>query len=175
MSGRFRSKSVRRDPCGHASGRASGPAVAGCCDADRKLLHVGNQVFTPRELGSNPLQRFRAVVVTLATGAALQWKCVRASRFALRRTTNPREGLRCTAFYVVLVGEKCSDMAIGFGFNKAKVLSSAEKFVQQGKLQNAVAEYEKIAKQDPKDLTVLNTIGDLYARLGHNDRASDFF
>lgn len=66
-------------------------------------------------------------------------------------------------------------MALGFTFNKAKVLSAAEKYVQQGKLQNAIAEYEKVAKQDAKDLTVLNTIGDLYARLGRNDRATEFF
>jgi tetratricopeptide (TPR) repeat protein len=66
-------------------------------------------------------------------------------------------------------------MALGFGFNKAKVLSSAEKYVQQGKLQNAIAEYEKVARQDSKDLTVLNTIGDLYARLGQSDRATSYF
>ena len=57
-------------------------------------------------------------------------------------------------------------MAFGFGFNKQKALSAAEKFVQQGKLQNAIAEYEKVLKADPKELTVSNTIGDLYARLG---------
>ncbi len=66
-------------------------------------------------------------------------------------------------------------MALGFGFNKAKVLSSAEKNVQQGKLQNAISDYEKIVKQDPKDLTVLNTIGDLYARLGQAERAASYF
>ena len=66
-------------------------------------------------------------------------------------------------------------MAIGFGFNKAKVLSAAEKFVQQGKLQNAIAEYEKVIRDDPKDLTVLNTIGDLYARVGQNDKAAEYF
>jgi len=66
-------------------------------------------------------------------------------------------------------------MALGFGFNKAKVLNSAEKYVQQGKVQNAIAEYEKVVKEDPKDLTVLNTIGDLYARLGQIDRATAFF
>src|SRR5690348_10580464 len=66
-------------------------------------------------------------------------------------------------------------MALGFGFNKAKVLNTAEKYVQQGKLQNAVNEYEKIIKQEPKDLTVLNTIGDLYARLGQTDRATAYF
>ena len=49
-------------------------------------------------------------------------------------------------------------MAFGFGFNKQKVLSAAEKFVQQGRLQNAIAEYEKILKNDPRDLTVANTV-----------------
>jgi len=66
-------------------------------------------------------------------------------------------------------------MAFGFGFNKQKVLSAAEKFVQQGKLQNAIAEYEKILKHDPKDLTVTNTIGDLYARIGENTKAVECF
>jgi pilus assembly protein FimV len=66
-------------------------------------------------------------------------------------------------------------MAFGFGFNKQKVLSAAEKFVQQGKLQNAIAEYEKIHKHDDKDLTVTNTIGDLYARLGESDKAIECF
>ena len=66
-------------------------------------------------------------------------------------------------------------MALGFGFNKAKSLGAAEKYVQQGKLQNAIVEYDKIAKQDPKDLTVLNTIGDLYARLGQASQATEAF
>ena len=66
-------------------------------------------------------------------------------------------------------------MALGFGFNKVKVLASAEKYVQQGKLQNAVSEYEKVVKEDPHDLTVLNTIGDLNSRLGNNAKAADAF
>ncbi len=66
-------------------------------------------------------------------------------------------------------------MAFGFGFNKQKVLSAAEKFVQQGKLQNAIAEYEKVLKNDPKDLTVNNTVGDLYARLGESAKAVECF
>jgi pilus assembly protein FimV len=66
-------------------------------------------------------------------------------------------------------------MAFGFGFNKQKVLSAAEKYVQQGKLQNAIAEYDKILKNDAKDLTVSNTVGDLYARMGDNDKATDCF
>jgi tetratricopeptide (TPR) repeat protein len=57
-------------------------------------------------------------------------------------------------------------MALGFGFNKTKVLQAAERNVLQGKLQNAIAEYEKIAKAEPGDLTVANTLGDLYVRVG---------
>src|SRR5271165_5476777 len=62
-----------------------------------------------------------------------------------------------------------------FGFNKQKVLANAEKYVQQGKLQNAISEYEKILKNDAKDLTVTNTVGDLYSRLGETDKATVCF
>src|SRR5947209_13133298 len=81
------------------------------------------------------------------------------------RSVSPEKGLIVKRFA----------MALGFGFNKTKVLSAAEKFVQQGKLQNAIGEYEKVIKEDPKDLTVLNTIGDLYARVGHNEKACEYF
>src|SRR5438445_13196717 len=66
-------------------------------------------------------------------------------------------------------------MAFGFGFNKQQLLGTAEKLVQQGKLQNAISEYEKILKNDPKDLTVNNTVGDLYARLGDTAKAIECF
>ncbi len=62
-----------------------------------------------------------------------------------------------------------------FGFNKQKVLATAEKYVQQGKLQNAISEYEKVLKNDPKDLTVNNTVGDLYSRIGESDKATECF
>jgi len=62
-----------------------------------------------------------------------------------------------------------------FGFNKQKVLAAAEKYVQQGKLQGAISEYEKILKHDAKDLTVMNTVGDLYSRIGESDKATQCF
>ena len=34
---------------------------------------------------------------------------------------------------------------------------------------------KKILKADPKDLTVANTVGDLYSRLGENDKAVECF
>ncbi|HEY0564080.1 MAG TPA: tetratricopeptide repeat protein, partial [Terriglobales bacterium] len=58
-----------------------------------------------------------------------------------------------------------------FGFNKTKTMASAEKFVQQGKIQNAISEYEKVLKHDPKDLNVVNTVGDLYMKLGQIEQA----
>jgi tetratricopeptide (TPR) repeat protein len=64
---------------------------------------------------------------------------------------------------------------LGFGFNKDKTRANAERFVQQGKLQNAIAEYDKILKTDPKDLTILNTVGDLYSRLGQTEKAIHCF
>ncbi len=66
-------------------------------------------------------------------------------------------------------------MAFGFGFSKQKILSAAEKFVQQGKLQNAIAEYEKVLKSEENDLTINNTIGDLYSRLGDSAKAIECF
>jgi len=94
--------------------------------------------------------------------------------------------IRCTNFWVQkFLGSEvsrftpgsgvCTHMAFGFGFNKQKVLSAAEKYVQQGKMQNAIAEYEKVLKADPKDLTVTNTVGDLYSRLGQIDKATECF
>lgn len=66
-------------------------------------------------------------------------------------------------------------MVFGFGFNKAKVLASAERNVKQGKLNHAITDYEKVIKEDPKDLTVMNAIGDLYARIGNPEKATEYF
>jgi pilus assembly protein FimV len=95
---------------------------------------------------------------------SLQFQCRRSRyKFSVRRSRlRPGSGAR-------------THMAFGFGFNKQKVLSTAEKYVQQGKMQNAIAEYEKVLKADPKDLTVTNTVGDLYSRLGEADKATNCF
>jgi tetratricopeptide (TPR) repeat protein len=66
-------------------------------------------------------------------------------------------------------------MVFGFGFNKTKVLASAERNVKQGKLQNAISDYERVLAEDPKDLTVMNTVGDLYARVGNTEKATEYF
>ena len=52
-------------------------------------------------------------------------------------------------------------------FNKAKALLEAQKYVAQGKNALAIKQYATILENDPSDLTLLNTIGDLYVRDGN--------
>lgn len=49
-------------------------------------------------------------------------------------------------------------------FNKAKLLQEAEKSVSQGKISHAIKQYQEILHNDPADVSLLNTIGDLYIR-----------
>ena len=60
-------------------------------------------------------------------------------------------------------------------FNKEKLLKNAQKLVAQGKLENAIKEYEKILEQEPNDLGLLNTIGDLNLSLQRPANATNFF
>jgi tetratricopeptide (TPR) repeat protein len=66
-------------------------------------------------------------------------------------------------------------MAFGLGFNKAKSLSAAEKYVMQGKVPAAIQEYQKILEQEPRDLVVLNTVGDLLLRINKTAEALTYF
>ncbi|MDR3762604.1 MAG: tetratricopeptide repeat protein [Acidobacteriota bacterium] len=63
----------------------------------------------------------------------------------------------------------------GFGYSKDKSRAAAEKYLQQNKLQHAITEYEKILKEEPKEYAIMNTVGDLYARLGKQDKATECF
>lgn len=47
------------------------------------------------------------------------------------------------------------------------ILKQAERYVQQGDTASALAEYRKILRASPRDVTVANTVGDLNARLGN--------
>ena len=55
--------------------------------------------------------------------------------------------------------------------DRVKVIEQAEKYVRGGRVKEAIAEYEKLALTDPQDVGTINIIGDLYIRLGNNDRA----
>ncbi|HEX9761171.1 MAG TPA: tetratricopeptide repeat protein, partial [Candidatus Acidoferrales bacterium] len=60
-------------------------------------------------------------------------------------------------------------------FNKTKVLEAAQKFLNQGKVPQAILEYQKILRVEPKDQVALMTIGDLYVRTGDTTQALDYF
>ena len=60
-------------------------------------------------------------------------------------------------------------------FNKEKVMDSARKFVDKGQIDKAVKEYLRIVKEDPKDVRVWLKIGDLYAKQGSKQDASETY
>ncbi len=49
-------------------------------------------------------------------------------------------------------------------FHKAKALQAAEKSVAQGKIPQAIKQYQDILDNDPSDVSLLNTLGDLHIR-----------
>ena len=60
-------------------------------------------------------------------------------------------------------------------FNKNKTLESALKFLNQGKVAQAIAEYQQILRHDARDQATLMTVGDLYARQGDMPHAIEYF
>ena len=59
--------------------------------------------------------------------------------------------------------------------DRIRVVEQAEKYVKAGKLKEAIAEYDKLLGGDPQDFATSNIIGDLYVRLGQNDKAADAY
>ena len=49
-------------------------------------------------------------------------------------------------------------------FDKTKAMRNAEKYVVQGKLRAAIAEYKAVVGNDPRDIGTMNMLGDLYAK-----------
>ncbi|MFZ1702478.1 MAG: tetratricopeptide repeat protein [Pyrinomonadaceae bacterium] len=49
-------------------------------------------------------------------------------------------------------------------FDKGKAMRNAERFVAQGKIRAAIAEYRAVVDNDPRDIATLNMLGDLYAK-----------
>jgi len=73
----------------------------------------------------------------------------------------------------LLPGEIClfSRMA----YNKSKYVEAAQKLLNQGKVAQAIAEYQNILKYEPRDQVTLMTIGELYTRQGETFQAIDYF
>jgi tetratricopeptide (TPR) repeat protein len=55
--------------------------------------------------------------------------------------------------------------------DRARTIQAAEKHVRAGKFLEAVAEYRKLADDNPRDMNVLNKLGDLLSRAGRNQEA----
>ena len=55
-------------------------------------------------------------------------------------------------------------------FDKTKAMRNAERYVAQGKIQSAIAEYKQVVANDPKDFGTLNMLGDMYAK--NSEKAS---
>ncbi len=49
-------------------------------------------------------------------------------------------------------------------FDKGKAMRNAERFVAQGKIHAAIAEYRAVVDNDPRDIATLNMLGDLHAK-----------
>ncbi len=60
-------------------------------------------------------------------------------------------------------------------FNKAKHLESAQKFLSQGKVAQAISEYKSILKVEPNDQITLMTVGDLLVRNNETHEAVEYF
>jgi tetratricopeptide (TPR) repeat protein len=59
--------------------------------------------------------------------------------------------------------------------NKEKVMDAARKFVDKGQIDKAVKEYLRIVNEDPKDVRIWLKIGDLYAKKGAKQEATDTY
>ncbi|MCI0615755.1 hypothetical protein L0244_22450, partial [bacterium] len=59
--------------------------------------------------------------------------------------------------------------------DKAKTLKAAEKFVASGKIQQAIDEYSKILKENPRDWLLMITIGDLFLKINKTPEAIQHF
>jgi pilus assembly protein FimV len=60
-------------------------------------------------------------------------------------------------------------------YNKSKFVESAQKLLNQGKVAQAIAEYQQILKHEPRDQVTLMTVGELYIRQGETFQAIDYF
>lgn len=60
-------------------------------------------------------------------------------------------------------------------FNKSKALEAALKSLNQGRVPDAIREYQQILRQDAKDQVTLMTLGDLFVRQGDMHSATQYF
>src|ERR1700681_1800498 len=60
-------------------------------------------------------------------------------------------------------------------YNKSKYVEAAQKLLNQGKVVQAIAEYQQVLKFEPRDQVTLMTVGELYIRQGETFQDIDYF
>jgi len=88
----------------------------------------------------------------------------------------------CWSQYLQRVEEKVAGgfrwgklSSFGMAYNKSKYVEAAQKLLNQGKVAQAIAEYQQILKYEPRDQVTLMTIGELYIRQGETFQAIEYF
>src|SRR2546426_6585009 len=56
---------------------------------------------------------------------------------------------------------------------RSKYVEAAQRSLNQGKVPQAISEYQTILKYEPRDQVTLMTVGDLYVRLGETLRSEE--
>jgi pilus assembly protein FimV len=59
--------------------------------------------------------------------------------------------------------------------SRDKIIAKAEKLVSKGKIEDAIAEYDRLLKDSPNDVNTLNRIGDLWVRINRTSEAVGVF
>ncbi|MGH9815428.1 MAG: tetratricopeptide repeat protein [Candidatus Acidiferrales bacterium] len=60
-------------------------------------------------------------------------------------------------------------------FNKTKIVETAQKYLNQGRIPQAIEQYQQLLQREPEDQVTLMTIGDLYVRAHDIRQALDYF
>jgi tetratricopeptide (TPR) repeat protein len=60
-------------------------------------------------------------------------------------------------------------------FDKIKAMRSAERFLTQGKISDAIKEYLLLVENEPKDFNTMNMLGDLFVKVDDKDQAVLYF
>jgi tetratricopeptide (TPR) repeat protein len=58
---------------------------------------------------------------------------------------------------------------------KDKALAAAQKFLERGQQEKALAEFARVVQEDPKDVRTWLKMAEIYARRGANDQACDIY
>ncbi|HEV8119023.1 MAG TPA: hypothetical protein VGQ32_10880, partial [Thermoanaerobaculia bacterium] len=59
--------------------------------------------------------------------------------------------------------------------NRDQHLRSAEKHIARGRFDQALKDYLRVLDENPRDISTLNKVGDLYVRLNRSSDSIPFF